>query len=90
MSVYPVAPQNKLIQRVLAFLKQSQVQLLMVDDAHFLKREHLETLRVLTEKSDCTVLLIGHPGLLARMNRSFQVDSCAVDPSDARTNKEDA
>jgi DNA transposition AAA+ family ATPase len=90
MSVYPVAPQNKLIQRVLAFLEQSQVRLLMVDDAHCLNHEHLETLRVLKEKSGCTVLLIGHPSLLAHMNRSFQVDSCAVDPSDARTNKEDA
>lgn len=90
MSVHPVALQYKVIQRVLAFLEQSQVRLLMVDDAHSLKHEYMETLRVLIEKSGCTVLLIGHPGLLARMNRSFQVDACAVDPSNAQTDKENA
>ena len=90
MSVYPVSHQNKVIQRVLAFLEQSQVQLLMVDDAHFLNREHLETLQVLTEKSDCTVLLIGHPELLARISRPFQVDVCAVGSSFTQIDKEDA
>ena len=89
MSVFPSAPQNKAIQRVLTALKQSQVRLLMVDDAHSLNREHLETLQALVEKSDCTVLLVGHPGLLARMNRPFQVDACAVNPSDVQTDKED-
>ena len=89
MSVHPDTHQNKVIQRVLAFLEQSQVQLLMVDDAHCLKREHLESLRVLIEKLDCPVLLIGHPVLLARMNGSFQIDACAVDPSDAQTDMED-
>ena len=90
MSVYPVTHQNKVIQRVLALLEQSQVQLLMVDDAHCLKREHLESFRVLIEKSDCSVLLIGHPGLLARIRRSYQVDVCAADTSDAQIDKEDA
>lgn len=90
MSVHPVTHQSKVIQRVLAFLEQCQVQLLMVDDAHCLEREHLDSFRVLVEKSDCPILLIGHPGLLACIRRSFQVDVCAVDPSDAQFDKEDA
>jgi type II secretory pathway predicted ATPase ExeA len=89
MTVYPVAPQDNLIQRILAFLEQSQVRLLMIDDAHCLKREHLESLRMLVEKSDRPVLLIGHPGLLTRISRSFQVDVCVEDPSDAQLDKED-
>ncbi len=81
MSIHNNAHQNKVIQSVLAFLEQSQVQLLMVDDAHCLKREHLESLRVLVEKSDCPVLLIDHPGLLARISRSFQVHVCVINGS---------
>ena len=77
------------MQQVLTALGQSQVQLLIVDDAHFMNREHLEALQVLTEKLDCTVLLIGHPELLARMNRPFQIDACAVGPSNTQTDKED-
>ncbi len=89
MSVHTYAPHNKAMQRALAALKQSHVQLLMVDDAHSLNRGHLETLQVLVEKSLCTVLLIGHPGLLARFNSHFQVEACAEDPSDTQTDKED-
>lgn len=89
MSVHINAPQNKAMQRVFAVLEQSQVRILMVDDAHFLNLEHLETLQVLVEKSLCTVLLIGHPGLLARFNEHFQVDACAVDTSGTQTDKED-
>jgi DNA transposition AAA+ family ATPase len=71
-------------------LRESPCSLILIGLPSLLPRIELETLRVLIEKSGCTVLLIGHPGLLARMNRSFQVDACAVDPSDARTNMEDA
>ncbi len=89
MSVHSDAPQNKAMQQVLAALEQSQVRLLMVDDANSLKREHLEGLQVLVEKSGCTVLLIDHPGLRARINRPFQVVACVVDLSGTQSNQED-
>ena len=86
MSAHPDAPQIKAMKRA---LEQSQVQLLMVDDADSLNRECLETLQVLVEKSGCTVLLIGLPGLLAGSNMPLRVAAHVEDPSDTQSNEED-
>jgi DNA transposition AAA+ family ATPase len=89
MSVHPDDPQIKAMQRVLAAMEQSQVRLLMVDDADSMNREHLEGLQVLVEKSGCTVLLICLPGLLAGINIPFQVAARVEDPSGTQSNEED-
>ena len=89
MSAHTEAPQKKAMQRVLAALEQSQVRLLMVDDADSMNRKHLESLQVLVEKSGCTVLLIGLPGLLAGINIPFQVAARVEDASCTQSNEED-
>ena len=64
------------------------MQLLLVDDAHFLNLGLLETLQMLTESSGCQVLLFGDPESIAHMRRPFQVDATAVELSTSQTDKE--
>lgn len=61
----------------------------MVDDADSLNREHLEGLRVIVEKSGCTVLLIGLPSLLAGIYMPFQIAARVEDLSGTQSNEED-
>lgn len=82
-------PQNEGMQQVHAALKQFQVRLLIVDDAEFLNREQLEALQLLTGKSDCPILLLGPPDLLASIKIPFQGTDRLEYPGDIQSNQED-
>ena len=82
-------PQNEGMQQVRTSLEQFQVRLLIVDDAEFLNREQLETLQKLTEKSGCTILLLGPPNLLASIKIPFQDTDRLEYPADIRSDQED-
>jgi DNA transposition AAA+ family ATPase len=56
-------------QRALATLKQRHVRLLAVDEADKLQNEHLEVLRMLLLETPCSLLLIGLPSLLSRIEK---------------------
>ena len=88
MTTNMCTPQHNVIQHVLTALKQSHVQLVLVDDAHLLNLGSLETLQMLTENSSCPVLLFGDPESIDRMHKPFQVDASEVDLSNSQTDKE--
>jgi thymidine kinase len=88
MTFYMSTPQHKAIQQVLTALERSHVQLLLMDDAHFLNLEFLEIFQMLTEDFGCPVLLFGDPESIDRMHKHFQVDASAVDLSTSQTDKE--
>jgi DNA transposition AAA+ family ATPase len=56
-------------QRALMALEQCQVRLLSLDEADNLRSEHLEVLRMLLSETTCSILLIGLPSLLTRIEK---------------------
>jgi hypothetical protein len=56
-------------QRVLMALEQYQVRLLALDEADNLRYEHLEVLRSLLSETTCSILLIGLPSLITRIEK---------------------
>ncbi len=55
---------HEAFQQVLMALGQSHMRLLVLDNADYLRHEHLELLHALVEQTTCSILLIGHPRLL--------------------------
>ncbi len=64
---------HEAFQQVLTALEQRRVRLLMLDNADYLGRQHLEVLQALIGKSTCSVLLIGLPRLLTSINMHPQL-----------------
>jgi DNA transposition AAA+ family ATPase len=60
-------------QRAVATLEQCHVRLLALDEADNLQYEHLEVLRMLLRKTPCSLLLIGLPSLLPRIEKYRQL-----------------
>lgn len=60
-------------QQALTALEQHQVQLLMLDNADYLKYKHLEALHALLEETTCSMLLIGLPRLLTSIKTHPQL-----------------
>jgi DNA transposition AAA+ family ATPase len=63
-------------QRARATLEQRHVRLLVVDEADNLQSEHLEELRMLMWKTPCSLLLIGLPSLLPRIEKYRRLATC--------------
>ncbi len=61
----PVHAAHEAFQQTLMVLEQRHTQLLMLDQADYLQREHLELLRMLVGQTACSILLIGLPQLLS-------------------------
>lgn len=61
----PVYTAHEAFQQTLMVLEQRHMQLVMLDQADYLQREHLELLRVLVGQTACSILLIGLPQLLS-------------------------
>jgi len=61
----PVYTAHEAFQQTLMVLEQRHMQLLMLDQADYLQREHLELLRMLVDQTPCSILLIGLPQLLS-------------------------
>jgi len=60
----PVHTPHDAFQQTLLVLEQRHMQLIMLDEADYLQREHLQLLRMLVDQTPCTILLIGLPQLL--------------------------
>ncbi len=88
MLAHPDAPQNKAIQELPAALKHTQVRMLVVDDADSLTGEVLAELLMLSEKSTCTLLLIGFTGFPAGFDAPEWFAPRAVDPLSAHRKEE--
>ncbi len=56
-------------QRALTTLEQCHVRLLALDEADNLQSEHLEVLRSLLWETPCSILLIGLPSLITRIEK---------------------
>jgi DNA transposition AAA+ family ATPase len=67
---------NAAFQRALATLEQCHVRLLAADEADNLQYEHLEVLRRILWKTPCSLLLIGLPSLLPRIEKYRRLATC--------------
>lgn len=61
----PVHGAHEAFQQTLLVLEQRHTQLLLLDQADYLQRDHLELLRMLVEQTACSIVLIGFPQLLS-------------------------
>ncbi len=63
-------------QQALTTLEQCQVRLLALDEADNLRYEHLEVLSSLLRETTCSILLIGLPSLLTRIEKYRRLAAC--------------
>ena len=61
----PVHTAHEAFQQTLLVLEQRHMQLVMLDQADYLQREHLELLCMLVDQTPCSILLVGLPQLLS-------------------------
>lgn len=60
----PVHTPHEAFEQTLLVLEQRHMQLVMLDEADYLQREHLQLLCMLVDQTPCSILLIGLPQLL--------------------------